>query len=52
MVFLCFDYLYTFSTIYTINMVLWLEDPQFVDSRGIFWTKLCESRLISMIHVT
>ena len=32
------------------NMVLWVEGPPFVDSCGIFWTKLCDSRLISMIH--
>ena len=32
------------------DMVLWVEGPPFVDSCGIFWTKLCDSRLISMIH--
>ena len=35
--------------VFTFNMVLWVEGPPFVDSCGIFWTKLCDSRLISMI---
>ena len=36
--------------LFTFNMVLWVEGPPFVDSCGIFWTKLCDSRLISVIH--
>ena len=38
--------------LFTFNMVLWVEGPPFVDSCGIFWTNLCDSRLISMIHST
>ena len=45
MVFLCFDYLHS-------DIVLWVEGPPFVDSCSIFWTKLCDSRLSSMIHYT
>ena len=32
--------------LFTFNMVLWVEDPPFIDSCGIFWTKLCDSRYI------
>ena len=32
--------------LFTLNMVLWVEDPPFIDSCGIFWTKLCDSRYI------
>ena len=30
----------------TFKMVHWVEGPLFVDSCGIFWTKLCDSRCI------
>ena len=38
--------------LFTFNMVLWVEGPPFVHSCGIFWTNLCDSGLISMIHST
>ena len=37
---------------HTFNIVLWVEGPSFVHLCGIFQTKLCDSRLISMIHST
>ena len=38
--------------LFTFNVVLWVEGPPFVDSCGIFWTKLRDSRLILMINST
>ena len=44
LVFLCFDYLHSILSRF--------EGPPLVVSCGIFWTKLCDSRLISRFNDT